>query len=175
MMRISRRELMGLLPASLLGQRTFTPRPAPEVRFTSTKGEQIRLSQYKGKVVVVEFLLTTCPSCMEAAKLLSRLQTELGPKGFQAIGLAIDAGAGTRISEFARNHATTFPVGVYPDPDARKFIQVSLMTRMLMPQLSFVDRKGMIRDHRGAEDSAFFSNEEKNVRAIVNKLLAEKA
>lgn len=174
-MLISRRALVGLLPASLLAQKAFTPRPAPEVRFTSTKGEQIRLSQYKGKVVVVEFMLTTCPSCMEAAKLLSRLQTELGPKGFQAIGLAIDAGAGARIGDFAKNHATTFPIGVYPDPDARKFMQVSLMTRLLVPQLSFVDRKGMIRDHRGADDAAFFSNEEKNVRAIVTKLMAERA
>lgn len=174
-MNLTRRALMGVLPASLFAQGGFKPRPAPEIRFISQKGEQIRLSQYKGKVVAVEFLLTTCPSCMEAAKLLSRLQTELGPRGFQAIGLAIDPGAGARLPDFVRNNATTFPVGVYPDPEARKFMQVSLMNRLLMPQLMFVDRKGMIRDHKGADDAAFFSNEEKNVRALVNRLLAEKA
>jgi peroxiredoxin len=174
-MTLTRRGLMGLFPISLLAQGGFKPRPATEIRFTSQKGEQIRLSQYKGKVVAVEFLLTTCPSCMEAAKLLSRLQTELGPRGFQAIGLAIDPGAGARLPDFVKNHAVVFPVGVYPDPEARKFMQVSLMNRLLMPQLMFVDRKGMIRDHKGADDAAFFSNEEKNVRALVNRLLAEKA
>lgn len=174
-MTLTRRGLMGLLPASLLAQGGFKTRPAPEIRFTSFKGEQVRLSQYKGKVVAVEFLLTTCPSCMDAAKLLSRLQTELGPRGFQAIGLAIDTGAGARLPDFVKNHATTFPVGVYPDPEARKFMQVSLMHRLLMPQIVFVDRKGTIRDHKGGGDTEFFANEDKNVRALVNRLLAEKA
>lgn len=174
-MKISRRGLMGLVPASLLAQGSPQPRPAPEIRFVSHRGQQISLSSYKGKVVVVEFLLTTCPSCMEAAKLLSRLQTELGPKGFQAIGLAINQGAGAQLADFAKSHATTFPIGVYPDPDARKFMQVSFMNRLLMPQLVFVDRKGMIRDQKGGEDAAFMANEEKVVRSIVNRLLAEKA
>ena len=112
---------------------------------------------------------------MQAAKLLSRLQTELGPRGFQAMGLAINPGAGAQLNDFAKNHASTFPIGVYPDTDARKFMQVSYMNRLLMPQLVFVDRKGMIRAQKGGEDASFFANEEKNVRALVSKLMAEKA
>lgn len=172
---LNRRDLLALLPAAALAQSTPGPRPAPELRFTSHRGQQIRLSAYKGKVVIVEFLLTTCPSCMQAAKLLSKLQTELGPRGFQAVGLAINPGAGAQLNDFAKNHATTFPIGVYADTDARKFMQVSYMNRLLMPQLIFVDRKGMIRDQKGGEDASFFANEEKNVRALVSKLMAEKA
>jgi hypothetical protein len=33
----------------------------------------------------------------------------------------------------------------------------------------------MIRDQKGGEDASFFANEEKNVRALVSKLMAEKA
>ena len=174
-MSFPRRGLFGLFPAAAFAQGGVKPRPAPELRFVSHAGQQIRLSQYKGKVVVVEFLLTTCPSCMKAAQVLSKLQTELGPRGLQVIGLAINAGAGAQLAEFTKLHATTFPVGVYPDPDARKFMQASVMSRLLMPQLVFVDRKGMIRDQKGGDDVAFFENEERNLRAILTKLLAEKA
>lgn len=174
-MKLNRRDLLALLPAAAFAQAGPQPRPAPEIRFISHTGQQVRLSAHKGKVVVVEFLLTSCPSCMQAAKLLSKLQTELGPKGFQAMGLAINPGAGAQLAEFAKNYATTFPIGVYPDPEARKFMQVSYMNRLLMPQLVFVDRKGMIRDQKGGDDTAFFANEEKNVRAILGRLLAERA
>lgn len=174
-MSLSRRHLMGLLPASLLAQRPIPTRPAPELRFISHRGQEVRLSAMKGKVVIVEFLLTTCPSCMAAAKVLSKLQTELGPKGFQAMGLAINPGAGAQLADFAKNHATTFPIGVYPDPEARKFMQVSYMNRLLMPQLVFVDRKGVIRDQKGGDDAAFFADEEKNIRALVGRLMAERA
>jgi peroxiredoxin len=174
-MILDRRQLLGLLPAAAWAQGAPAPRPASDLRFVSHRGQQIQLSAFKGKVVVVEFLLTTCPACMDAARILSRLQTELGPKGFQALGLAINPGAGAQLSDFAKNYATTYPVGVYPDPEARKFMQVSLMNRLLMPQLVFVDRRGMIRDRKGGDDASFFSNEEKNIRALVGRLMSEKA
>ncbi len=62
-------------------------REAPELLLTDTNGKPIRLSLLRGKVVVLEFMLTTCPHCQSTAKLMSRLQKEYGPRGFQAISL----------------------------------------------------------------------------------------
>ena len=56
-------------------------REAPELFLTDTSGKQVRLSLLRGKVVVLEFMLTTCPHCQNTARLLSRLQREYGPKG----------------------------------------------------------------------------------------------
>lgn len=173
---MTRRELLTAIAATgavLPAAAQQVPRPAPEIEFTSHTGQQIKLSSLKGKVVAVEVLLTTCPGCQRSAGALSRLQKELGPKGFQVLGLAIDQNAGARLPEFTQRYATSFPVGVYPQEKAFGFLQHSIMSRVLMPQVAFVDRNGQIREQHGG-DAAFFKEEEKNMRAVIVKLLAER-
>jgi len=158
------------LPAAVL------PRPAGQIEFISHTGEKIRLSDLKGKVVVIEFLLTHCPSCKDNARLLSRLQNELGPKGLQVIGLAIDEGAGSKLRAFVTETGTNFPVGVYSSVAAREYMQIPIVVQMMMPQIAVVDRKGMIRDQHGATEAWMApAVEEKNLRALLTKLLAEGA
>lgn len=174
---MTRRELLTALAATgatlpAFGQQV--PRPAPEIEFVSHTGQQIKLSSFRGKVVAVEVLLTTCPGCQRSAGALSRLQKELGPRGLQVIGLAIDSNAGERLVDFTQRYATSFPVGVYPQEKAFGFLQHSIMSRVLMPQVAFVDRNGQIREQHGG-DAAFFKEEEKSMRAVITKLLAERA
>ena len=44
------------------------PRPAPELVIKSATGQEQLLSKFRGKVVAVEFLLTTCPHCQKASQ-----------------------------------------------------------------------------------------------------------
>ena len=64
--------LAAVAPADLL----MAPRPSPEFAILKPAGGQLLLSHYRGKIVVVEFLLTTCPHCQEEAKLLDKLCDE---------------------------------------------------------------------------------------------------
>src|SRR5437868_5190648 len=89
--------------------RAETPRPSPEYAIAMPNGQQDLLSKYKGKVVVLEFLFTTCPHCQHSAGVLSKLQTELGPKGFQALGVAINPDP--NVPDFVRRYNVNFPVG----------------------------------------------------------------
>src|SRR5271154_3951414 len=66
------------------------PRPAKEFVCSDQNGKRIALSSYKGKVVVVQFLSTSCSHCQAMSQMLTRLQAEFGPKGFQAIGVAFN-------------------------------------------------------------------------------------
>ena len=61
-----------LLPAMAVD----VPRPAPEFSAKLPNGGQILLSKYRGKVVALEFLFTTCPHCQHASQVMSQLQTE---------------------------------------------------------------------------------------------------
>ena len=134
----------------------------------------MRLSDFRGKVVALEFLLTTCPGCKHSARILSRLHREYGPKGFQVIGLAVDPGAAARIPVFAAETGALFPIAVYSDAAARDYLQVPMMLRMAYPQLAFVDRKGRLREHFRAEDPRMTgSAEEASIRRVVEALLAE--
>ena len=63
------------------------PRKAPEFVIKLPNGPQKLLSQYRGKVVVLEFLITTCPHCKDTSRLMSKLQTEYGPRGLVCVGI----------------------------------------------------------------------------------------
>jgi thiol-disulfide isomerase/thioredoxin len=148
--------LVGFVLASQLasGQSaSAAPRKAPEMAFTVPgEGERL-LSQYRGKVVVLDFILTTCPHCQAAAHALTTLQEKYGSQGFQALQVAIngtDEGrnpsqANDLVSAFARTYQVNFPVGWVPRDTMPTFMGFSLMDRTVVPQVVVIDRKGFIR------------------------------
>ena len=167
-----------LLAGSLLlpAMAADLPRPAAEIKFVDHTGRTIQLSALKGKVVVIEYLLTSCPTCQANARLLSRLQTEFGAQGLVVLGIAIDEGAGQRLSQFISKTNANFSVGIQKDTEAREWLQFPVVARMMMPQLAFVDRKGMVREqHSAIEPWMADAVEETNIRALLKKLLAEPA
>src|SRR6476661_9027091 len=66
------------------------PRPSKEFTVAVPGGKQILLSSLKGKVAVIQFLFTWCPHCQAFSKILTQLNTEYGPRGFQALGVAFN-------------------------------------------------------------------------------------
>lgn len=150
------------------------PRPAPEFVIKLANGQQLLLSQYRGKVVALEFLLTTCPACQDASRLLNRLYKEYGPRGFQPIGVAFNDMAMMLVPDYIKDLGLTFPVGVGTRESVMDFLQHSPILRMLVPQLVFVDRKGIIRAQYSGDDP-FFQDKEKNMRTQIEALLAEPA
>lgn len=158
--------------AALLG--ADATREAPELLLTDTTGRPLRLSQLRGKVVVLEFMLTTCPHCQNTAKLMSRLQREFGPRGFQAISLPFNDDAAVAAPRFASEHQVTHPVAAIQRDRVYEFAQLSPGVRHSVPIMVFVDRRGRIRgQYKG--DAAFFQNEETNFRAKILELLKEPA
>ena len=150
------------------------PRPAPEFVIKLTNGQQLLLTSYRGKVVALEFLLTTCPACKVCSSVLNKLYKEYGPRGFQPLGVAFNPMAGMFVPDYVKEQKLDFPVGVAEREPVLNFLQYSPIERMLVPQLVFIDRQGMIRaQHPG--DSPFFQDEENNMRAQVEALLKESA
>lgn len=150
------------------------PRQAPNMTFKMPGGGVIDLTQHKGKVVALEFLITTCPHCQKASQILQKMQDEYGPKGFQALGVATNDMAHMLVPDYVKNFGLRFPVGFAPREQAHEFLQHPMMLIMYVPQLVFLDRKGTIRaQHAGGSD--FFKEEEKNVRAKIEELLKEPA
>src|SRR3954452_10129699 len=91
-----------------------TLRKAPELAFNIPGQGQKLLSQYRGKVVALEFIFTTCPHCQAAAKVMSKYQQEYGPCGFQALDIAVNDNADLLVENFSRDYQVGFPVGWTP-------------------------------------------------------------
>jgi peroxiredoxin len=151
------------------------PRKAPEVVVQLPQGGQKLLSDYRGKVVCLEFLFTTCPHCQHSAEILSQFQNEFGPKGFQALGIAFNPMAKMLVPDFVRDHKVNFPVGYTENRDVvNNFLENPLDNALHVPQLVFIDRKGMIRKQslpRGDSETA----NPANMRKMIEQLLAEPA
>lgn len=147
------------------------PRACPDFAVTMPDGKQVKLSSFQGKVIAVEFLLTYCSHCQRASRTSDIVYRELGARGFQPIGIAIDP-AGDPVA-YSRNLNLSFPVGKCAQTDAMNFLQLTPSSRMMMPQVCFVDRRFTIREQYSGDNPFFGEMEEKNIRDLVGKLLAE--
>lgn len=136
---------LAFITALLFAADSNTSRKAPELAFTVPGQGQKLLSQYRGKVVALEFIFTTCPHCQAASRIMTRFQQELGSRGFQAIDVAINDNADLLVDNFVKDYQVGFPVGWTPRDQMLTFMGFSLAERFVVPQLVLVDRKGMIR------------------------------
>lgn len=123
---------------------SVTPRPAGEFVIQMADGSQKLLSSYKGKVVVMAFMFTTCTHCQHTAGLLSKIQTEYASKGVQMLGVTIDPGAKTQIPGFIKITGANFPVGYSDQEPALKFLH-GPKDGWFVPMLAFIDQKGVVR------------------------------
>jgi thiol-disulfide isomerase/thioredoxin len=153
-------------------------RKAPELAFHLPGQGDALLSQLRGKVVCVSFILTTCPHCQEASRVMTKLQQEYASRGFQAVDLAInglDEGrtpqqADALVTMFARNFQVGFPVGWIPRDQFMSFMGFSLAEYTVVPQLALIDRKGYIHYQTAARGGA---HDEATLRPQIEELLAQ--
>ena len=166
--------LFGLL-ATGAGAAAVT-RAAPDFTINLTGGRTASLSQYKGKTVALIFILTYCPHCQKIVSFLTQDQNDYGPRGFQVLASAIEDGAAAAVPGFLKKFNPPFPVGSNARALALNFLQHPIAERLIMPQLVFIDRQGMIRAQYPG-DSAFLdeAQAEKNIRGKIEELLKESA
>lgn len=128
----------------IAGDTASSGRKAPELAFSVPGQGQKLLSQYRGKVVALEFIFTTCPHCQAASHVMSKFQHEFGPQGFQAIDVAVNDNADLLVENFVKDYQVAFPVGWMSRDQMISFMGFK-DGRFVVPQLVIIDRKGNIR------------------------------
>ncbi|HEY4363845.1 MAG TPA: TlpA disulfide reductase family protein [Bryobacteraceae bacterium] len=155
-----------------LGLKAFAaapvPRPAPELNISDPAGKHILLSQYKGKVVLIQFLLTTCPHCQAMSRMVTTLQEKYGPRGFQALGAAVNTADPTLVKNYVTEQHVGFPVGAVPYELASTFLVVN--ERLSFPQVVIIDRKGQIQA-QSAPDGTEELQDQAYLSKFIEKLL----
>jgi thiol-disulfide isomerase/thioredoxin len=76
------------------------PRSLPELRFLRGDGAVVRLSDFEGRVVLLNIWATWCVPCREEMPTLDRLEEQLGGPGFEVVALSIDNGGADKVAGF---------------------------------------------------------------------------
>jgi peroxiredoxin len=156
---------------SMFAEAPALPRKAPELAFNMPGQGQKLLSQYRGKVVALEFIYTTCPHCQAASKVMSKIQNEYGSRGLQVLDVAINPNADLAVADFAKEFQTTFPVGWVTQDQGLVFMGFNMAERFVVPQLILIDRQGMIHYQTpplGDENSMKESTIEQRIQELLS-------
>ena len=161
--------LIGLL-TSAISMGADLPRQSPEFVINYPSGEKQLLSKYRGKVVLCEFLHTTCSHCQRTSQEFSKLQNDYGPRGFQAIGVAFNEMSNMLVPDFIKDFKPTFPVGWANRDPVLAYLGIKIDERFVVPQIVLIDRKGLIRAQSPPLGDASLQDE-KFMRVKIEELL----
>lgn len=137
---------------------------APDFRLQDLQGKEIALSQYRGKVVLLEFWATWCPPCRATVPELIALQKKYRGKDFSVLGVSVDDEGENRraeLSAFSKQFNINYPVLMGSDSVARAYEIWSI------PRSFLIDRSGKIRDSY----SGYVYGFQKKVSAEIERLL----
>lgn len=136
--------VFSILAATSLASSGMEGQVAPDFALKSTTGENLRLSEYRGDVVMINFWATWCGPCRQEMPLLDELYARYHRVGFNLLGVNVDDDT-TRALRMVEELDLHFPV-VF---DTRKEVS-RLYNVEAMPATILVDREGKIRHvHHG--------------------------
>jgi peroxiredoxin len=156
-----------LLGLYLAGRRSAQkPKPtasgnlAPDFTLTDLDGHKLTLSDYRGKVVLLDFWATWCGPCRTEIPHFVEMQNKYGPQDFQVIGISMDDDA-KPVRQFAQQYKLNYPVAVGDDKLADRFGGV-----MGLPVNFIIDRQGRVHaKYLGATDVSVFDRDVKDLLA----------
>jgi peroxiredoxin len=117
--------------------------PATEFALKDIEGRTVRLADFQGKVVMVNFWATWCPPCrMEIPDFVS-LQRDLGSKGLQIIGVSLDDEGAAKVRPFAEQNGINYTMLVNGQDVASRYGGIQGI-----PTTFLLDRQGRIVERR---------------------------
>jgi peroxiredoxin len=173
--------LVGVLITSAFALPSVTvSRKSPEFAIAEPSGRTTMLSGLKGKVVVMEFLFVKSQHCLRVATTLNKLNSELGPRGFQAVGIVFDPpnspdGTAQLLPSLVDYLKLTYPLGYATKDQVDSYLGRNGNEVLNIPQVVVIDRAGMIRATSGVRGGDPALEDENALRNLIEGLLKEGA
>lgn len=132
-------------------------KPAPDLVARGLTGQNVRVSEHRGEVVVVSFWSGSCNTCRAQLTALDRIAKTYASAGLTVIGVNLDDNV-TRAEKFARAQDVQFQLLISTPENTGRDYRVDRL-----PMIVFVDREGVLRSaHREFKSS----DEAKYVREL---------
>jgi peroxiredoxin len=128
-----------LVAASRAAAPTLVGKDAPDFVLKSMDGRNLRMSEYRGQVVLVNFWARWAGDSRQEMPALDRINTTYGRAGLVVLGISIDEDL-ARAREFAGAMKVSYPILFDTGPDIGRDYQLQKM-----PMTILVDRAGIVR------------------------------
>jgi peroxiredoxin len=140
-----RRILIGLLITVIVApiasqEMKQEPSPAPQFTLKDLNGKTVRLSGYKGKVVLLNFWATWCAPCRAEMPDLVKLQREYETRGLQVVGVTYPDYSRRAVQKIARQLKVNYPIVFSSRELAAKY-----NVGEVLPATIIIDQEGKIR------------------------------
>jgi cytochrome c biogenesis protein CcmG/thiol:disulfide interchange protein DsbE len=157
--------LVTSVPVSANITRAALRKDAPGFSLIDSKGASVKLSDYKGRVVLLDFWATWCTGCKVEIPWYVEFQKKYEGKGLASIGVAMDEEGWEKVKPYLAEHQINYPV-VIGDLD---FLSKKFGLPPSLPMTLLIDRNGKIAEtHPGLVEKDVFERE-------ILQLLQEKA
>jgi peroxiredoxin len=129
--------LLVALPMIATGQSN----KAPALALKDVRGRAVRLSDYKGKVVLLNFWATWCPPCRAEMPDLIKAQRRFRSRGLQVIGITYPPETIGEVRQFIRKLRVNYPIAL-----GMKETKTLFDESETLPLTIVIDRQGNVRD-----------------------------
>jgi peroxiredoxin len=163
-----------VLCAGLLTAGELSGRRAPGFSLPDTKLEQHDLYDYRGKIVLLDIMQTTCPTCAAMTTELERIKANYAGK-VVVLAVAVPPDTLNTINAFVSSHGVTGPVLFDSGQMAASYMKVGPQNpRIHLPHLFLIDAEGMIQNDWG-EQEAVDAAKGGAIESDIDRLLAPKS
>jgi thiol-disulfide isomerase/thioredoxin len=148
--------LIGMETASALAQEASPPRTAaPEWKLTDLNGKLVKFSDFRGRVLILDFWATWCVPCRVEIPHFVELQKQYGDKGLRVIGVSLDEQGPDVVTKFVKRLAVNYPNVIGNEEVAEAYGGIDAI-----PTTFVIDRQGrIVSRHTGYDDKAVFEKE----------------
>ena len=114
---------------------------APDFELQSLDGKPVRLSDFRGKAVLLNFWATWCAPCKIEMPWFVDLQKQYAPQGLQVIGVAMDDSGEDAIAKFTKQMGINYPILIGKEAVGDAYGGVEFL-----PTTFIIDRQGKVVD-----------------------------
>ncbi|UCE90150.1 MAG: TlpA family protein disulfide reductase [Pseudomonadota bacterium] len=136
---------------------------APDFTLKSASGKNLRLNDYRGQVVMVNFWATWCAPCRKELPHLNKLYQKYQDQGFTLLGVNIDSES-AEAKRMAKELKIAFPVLFDTKQETSKLYKLKAM-----PSTVLVDRSGKVISYHLGYKPGYERKYEKEVQALLKK------
>jgi peroxiredoxin len=113
--------------------------PAPDFAFPGLDGKMIRLSDHKGKVVLVNIWATWCPPCVDEMPSMEKLYQKFKAEKFEILAISIDEPGLKAVAPFMKKTGLTFPALIDSEATIKTTYRITGI-----PESFIIDKQGFL-------------------------------